>query len=60
MNSFLTAPDDMFDRLHPNAVGYDKMAAAWEQGINAIPEPCGLTLAALGLLSLLGHRRRAA
>jgi len=59
MNSFLTAPDDMFDRLHPNAGGYDKMAVAWEEAIHAIPEPSVITLATLGLLSLLSRRRRA-
>ncbi len=60
MHSFLTAPDDLFDRLHPNAIGYDKMAAAWEEAINAIPEPSTTALAALGLLSLITHRRRTA
>jgi len=58
MNSFLTAPGDLFDSLHPNAAGYDKMAAAWEQAIHAIPEPSATALAVFGLLSLLSFRNR--
>ncbi len=57
MHSFLSAPGDLADSLHPNAGGYAKMAEGWETGINAIPEPCTGTLATPCLLFLLGRRR---
>ena len=59
MHSYLTAPGDLNDSLHPNAGGYDNMAVAWEAGINAVPEPASLALAAVGLGGLRRRRRHA-
>lgn len=60
MYSFLTAPDDLLDVVHPTAAGYDNMALGWEAGINAllVPEPSPTTSFSVGLLSLLGWRWR--
>lgn len=60
MHSFLTAPGDMYDSLHPNSAGYENMALGWESGIDAflIPEPSTTALFSFGLLGLLGWKRR--
>ncbi|MBN2163367.1 MAG: hypothetical protein JXR25_08295 [Pontiellaceae bacterium] len=38
---------DLSDGLHPNAAGYDKMAAIWTDAIVSIPEPSSINLIAL-------------
>ncbi len=50
--SHLTVADLGDDQLHPNQGGYDKIAAAWMQGIQAVPEPTtgALLLPMAGLL----------
>jgi lysophospholipase L1-like esterase len=54
MHSYLTTAD-LGDKLHPNQGGYNKMAAAWMDGIQAVPEPTTALL--LPLLGLLMRRR---
>lgn len=62
MHSALTASGvDFADSLHPNATGYNKMAAVWLDGISAVvPEPATVSLLVAGLFGLLGvaWRRR--
>jgi hypothetical protein len=45
---------------HPNAVGYDRMAQTWYQGIRAVvvPEPSPFILLAMGLLCTIFFLRR--
>jgi lysophospholipase L1-like esterase len=39
--SALIYPDDMFDNLHPNSVGYEKMATVWNTALQSLLIPCG-------------------
>lgn len=57
VNSYLTTADLGSDLLHPNQTGYDKIAAAWMDGIQAVPEPTAIFL--LPLAGLMMRRRRA-
>ena len=43
--------------LHPNILGYDKIATAFYNGIVAVPEPTGLGLIAMGTMANLLNRR---
>ena len=45
MHSALNASTDMYDQLHPNDNGYNKMAQVWFNGISAVvPEPSSIVL----------------
>ena len=39
--SALTYPDDMFNPLHPNETGYNKMAATWAAALETFLPVCG-------------------
>jgi lysophospholipase L1-like esterase len=64
MNAALNTTTDLADGLHPNQVGYDKMADAWFGALDplisaslAVPEPSSLALTGLAGLALLRRRR---
>lgn len=53
-------PDtDLADFVHPNAQGYGKIAARWEQSLQAVPEPTSM-IALGGLVGLMMRRKRRA
>lgn len=45
------------DGIHPNDAGYALMAKTWANGIEAIPEPAGISMLSLGACWLLPRRR---
>jgi acyl-CoA thioesterase-1 len=49
----------LFDAVHPNAAGNEFLASRFEDGIAAapVPEPCSLTMLAIGGVALLRRRR---
>lgn len=63
MHSALNPSTDMYDQLHPNNAGYDKMAQVWFNGITTVvPEPSTFvmfaTFVAVGICGLIVAKRR--
>jgi hypothetical protein len=60
MYSAISTSSDLYDKLHPNDSGYNKMAQVWYDGIVAIvPEPSSIVLlSTLGLCGLAITLRR--
>jgi lysophospholipase L1-like esterase len=59
MEHALNYATDMYDNLHPNDVGYAKMADIWYNALvtTTIPDPATICLLGLGSLVLLRKRR---
>lgn len=59
MFTALDPATDVADFVHPNAQGYGKIAARWEQSLQAVPEPTSM-IALGGLVGLMMRRKRRA
>jgi len=57
MFNALNPDTDIADFVHPNPTGYGKIAAQWEQSLQAVPEPASM-IAMAGLAALAYKRRR--